>query len=73
VTRALIADLAPAGLRATVLGLHSTVVGIGLLPASLLAGLPWSALGPAYAFGFGALTEAVAAVAMAFLPGRAAA
>jgi len=73
VAKALIADLAPADLRATVLGLHSTIVGIGLLPASLLAGLLWSALGPVYAFGLGALTGAAAAVGMALLPGRPAA
>src|SRR2546430_12272640 len=35
VEKALISDLAPRELRATAIGLHGTLVGIGLFPASL--------------------------------------
>jgi len=54
VEKALVADIAPADLRATAIGLHATVVGAGLLPASLFAGLLWRFLGPAAPFYFGA-------------------
>lgn len=51
--KALVADVAPAEHRATFIGLHSTLVGIGLLPASLLAGALWSLVGPTAPFWFG--------------------
>ncbi len=38
VERALIAEIAPARLKGTMLGLHSTVSGIALLPASVICG-----------------------------------
>lgn len=53
VEKALISDIAPSDLRATVIGLHAAVVGAGLLPASLFAGLLWKFLGPAAPFYFG--------------------
>ncbi len=65
VSRALVADLAPTAQRATLLGLHATAVGLGLLPASLLAGLLWDAFGPGAPFYFGGFLGLVAAVAMA--------
>lgn len=39
VEKAYVADIAPADSRATALGFYHTLVGIGLLPASLVAGL----------------------------------
>jgi len=39
VEKAFVSDLAPAGSKATALGFYSTIVGIGLLPASIIAGL----------------------------------
>ncbi len=45
VEKAFIADIAPEELRATLMGLHATIVGIGLLPASSLAGLLWRVFG----------------------------
>ena len=51
--KALVADIAPPGRRATFIGLHATLTGIGLLPASLLAGALWSLLGPDAPFWFG--------------------
>ena len=42
VESALVSDLAPAHARATALGLYGTLVGAGILPASLVAGLLYS-------------------------------
>jgi len=53
VEKALVADIAPPELRATLIGLHATFVGIGLLPASFLAGILWDTLGAAAPFYFG--------------------
>ena len=62
VEKALIAELAPSDLRASAIGLHAMIIGIGLFPASLLAGILWSAAGPAAALGLGACTGVLAAV-----------
>ncbi len=61
VEKALIADLAPQDLRATAIGLHATILGAGLFPASVIAGELWQHLGPEYAFAFGAAMGAIAA------------
>lgn len=50
VEKALIADLCPSDKKATFMGLHATLVGIGLLPASLLTGWLWTFFGPKAAF-----------------------
>jgi MFS family permease len=64
VEKALVSDIAPKDLRATLIGLHATLVGIGLFPASLLAGLIWDTLGPQFTFYFGGLMGLIAAVGM---------
>ena len=66
VEKALVADLASPELKATVLGLHATLVGIGLLPASVIAGFLY-AVSPAYAFSFGGAMAFAAAVGMIFI------
>ena len=53
VERALIVDIVPPEHKAGALGLHSAVVGIGLLPASVIAGFLWEWLGPPAPFFFG--------------------
>ncbi|MFZ2257890.1 MAG: MFS transporter, partial [Clostridiaceae bacterium] len=53
VERAFIAEISPKHLKGTMLGLHSTVVGVALLPASIIAGLLWSTFGPKAPFLFG--------------------
>ncbi len=58
VGRALVADLAPLELRATAYGILNAVVGLLLLPASLIAGLLWDAIDPSAPFWFGALCAA---------------
>jgi len=59
VEKAFIADLAPASSKATALGFSHTIVGIGLLPASIIAGLLF-AVSPAAPFVFGALMSCLA-------------
>jgi MFS family permease len=58
VGRALVADLAPTELRATGYGILNAVVGLLLLPASILAGQLWDRVGPSAPFWFGAVCAA---------------
>ena len=60
--RALIAEIAPPQLKGTMLGLHATLVGIALLPASVLAGLFWDGIGPSAPFIFGGVLSLISAV-----------
>jgi len=54
VARAFVADLVPEERRGTAYGLYHGVVGLTLLPASLIAGWLWQAYSPAAPFLFGA-------------------
>lgn len=67
VEKALVSDIAPQELRATAIGLHATLVGIGLLPASLFAGLLWKFIGPQAAFYFGSLMGLTASIGFWFV------
>ena len=60
--RAFVAEISPPELKGTMLGLHSTVAGIALLPASIIAGFLWEAFGAAVPFVFGAVLSLVAAL-----------
>lgn len=62
VERALIAEIAPVRLKGTMLGLHSTVSGIALLPASVICGFLWNQFGTAVPFLFGAAMSMLAAI-----------
>jgi MFS family permease len=62
VERAYVAEIAPPELKGTMLGLQSTVAGIALLPASIIAGFLWDAYGSAVPFFFGASMSLIAAV-----------
>lgn len=64
VEKALLADIAPSHLRGTVIGLHAALVGLALLPASLLAGLLWDLLGASAPFYFGASMGLFAAIGL---------
>ena len=64
IEKALVSDLAPANLRATAIGLHATIIGIGLFPASFIAGQLWGRVGPAAAFYFGGGTGLIAAIGL---------
>jgi len=65
VERAFIAEIAPKELKGTVLGLHSTIVGIALLPASVIAGFLWNIFGPVVPFALGAFLSLAAALILA--------
>jgi MFS family permease len=67
VEKALVSDIAPKDLRATLIGLHGTFTAIGLLPASVLAGFLWNTFGAAAPFYFGGAMGALAALALALL------
>ena len=67
VERAFISEISPPQLKGTMLGLHSTVVGIALLPASTIAGVLWTAFGAPAPFVFGALLALLAAVTLLVL------
>ncbi|MGD0862421.1 MAG: MFS transporter [Candidatus Limnocylindrales bacterium] len=62
VGKALVADLAPTELRATAFGILNSVQGVMVLPASLIAGVLWSAIAPPAPFWFGAACSAAAVV-----------
>lgn len=59
--RAFIAEIAPVQLKGTMLGLHSTLAGIALLPASVFAGLLWDGIGVAAPFVFGGMMSLLSA------------
>jgi MFS family permease len=54
VARAFVADLVPVEKRGTAYGLYHGVVGVTLLPASLIAGWLWQTINPAAPFFLGA-------------------
>jgi len=62
--RAFVADLVPAEKRGTAYGLYHGVVGLTLLPASLIAGWLWQAYSPSAPFLFGAGLAALATIGM---------
>lgn len=65
--KALVADVSPSAHRAAFLGLHATLVGINLLPASLIAGTLWTTLGPSAPFWFGGGLGLTAAIGLALV------
>jgi len=62
VERAFVAEISPPELKGTMLGLHSTIAGIALLPASIIAGFLWSAFNSSVPFIFGACLSMSAAL-----------
>jgi len=64
--RAFVAEISPPELKGTMLGLHSTVAGIALLPASIIAGFLWDVFGSAVPFVFGAALSLAAALILIF-------
>jgi len=65
VGKALVADLAPRELRATGFGIFNAIQGAMILPASVIAGVLWSAIAPPAPFWFGAACAAAAVAAVA--------
>ncbi len=64
VEKALVAELCPGESRATMLGIHATLVGIGLLPASVVGGFLWKVIGPEAPFYFGGVVGILASLGM---------
>jgi MFS family permease len=67
VARAFVADLVPAERRGTAYGYYHGVVGLLLLPASVLAGWLWETVSPATPFYFGVGLAFVAMLGLLFL------
>lgn len=65
VERAFIAEIAPHDLKGTMLGLHSTLAGIALLPASVIAGLLWNNIGAFAPFIYGGVMSLLSACILA--------
>jgi len=65
--RALITDISPPQLKSTMLGTHATLVGVALLPASVIAGFLWDTFGEAAPFWFGGSLGLIAAIAVAMV------
>jgi MFS family permease len=61
VEKAFVADTAPGGSKGTALGFYNTIVGIGLLPASVIAGILYSWI-PSAPFVFGGATAIVTVI-----------
>ncbi len=66
--KAWVADMAPKHLRGTAMGYYNATVGIGALPASVLFGVIWNALGASAAFGLGALLAVAASGVLLCIP-----
>jgi MFS family permease len=71
VERAYVAEIAPAALKGTMLGLQSTVVGLALFPASVITGFLWENFGDIIPFAFGAFTAFAAAMILVLFMKRA--
>jgi MFS family permease len=65
----LLADVAPPHLRATAFGLFNVATGVGLLLASLGAGLLWDGEGSSATFVVSAVVAALAGAMLWLLPG----
>lgn len=66
VERAFIAEISPVRWKGTMLGLLSTLVGIALLPASIVAGFLWDSIGSFAPFTLGAVLSLTAALLLGF-------
>jgi MFS-type transporter involved in bile tolerance (Atg22 family) len=69
VEKAMVADLVGAGVRGRAFGWFHLTIGLTALPASILFGAIWDRMGPATAFGFGALCS-IAAAGLLLVYGR---
>lgn len=67
VSRAFVVDLVDPAVRATALGTYTFVLGLAALPASLIAGVLWDAIGPAAPFRLSAVLMGAAALLLAIM------
>jgi MFS family permease len=64
VQKALVSDLVDQDKKGTALGLYNAILGITLLPASLIAGVLYDNISSMAAFYFGAMMAFIAAIMM---------
>jgi MFS family permease len=62
IERALIVEIVPESQKASLLGLYAAIVGLGLLPASIIAGILWDSIGPSMPFIFGGILAFITSV-----------
>ncbi|GHU39448.1 MFS transporter [Spirochaetia bacterium] len=67
IERALIVEIVPETQKASSLGLHSAIVGLGLLPASIIAGVLWDLAGQSMPFIFGGIMAFITSIGMLIL------
>lgn len=70
VEKAFVADLVRADVRGAAFGWYNLAIGVGALPASLIFGAVWEAVGPAAAFLLGASLAVVAALGLGLVTKR---
>ncbi|MBA7594618.1 hypothetical protein ES703_01563 [subsurface metagenome] len=68
--RAFIVDLSPEEKKATAIGIYHTTVGVIVFPASLLMGILWRYINPAFAFGFCGTIAFISAFLLFFVKGE---
>lgn len=59
-------DLAPKNLRASALGMQQALAGAAALPASVIAGVLWTAVSPSAAFAYGAVVSVIALIVLTY-------
>lgn len=64
VERAYISEIAPQEVRGTLLGLHGTIIGLTLFPASMIAGVLWTMIDASAPFIFGGSLALAAALTL---------
>jgi MFS family permease len=62
IQKAFLATIIPSDFKATAFGVYNTVVGIAMLPASIIGGWFWDRISPAATFYYGAITASFSAV-----------
>lgn len=62
IERALIVEIVPETQKASALGLHAAIVGLGLLPASIIAGMLWDLIGESIPFIFGGVLAFITSI-----------
>ena len=67
VERAYISEIAPQEFRGTLLGLHGTIIGLTLFPASMIAGVLWTLIDASAPFIFGGSLALAAALTLGFV------
>jgi len=65
IQKAFLATIIPPDFKATAFGVYTTIVGLAMLPASLIGGWLWDHVSPSATFYFGAVTAGISAILFA--------